>query len=127
MNCLSQIEKICVIKNTSYKKLMFLYLKQAISRVLFKWHLSKREDRGSRPEQGFGIFGPLHLHHTRLATDACCHTNACALTAPTILRCRSPVFMSGHDFNLTSYASITSAVYFLLRYSRTSRPAHLGR
>lgn len=56
-------------------------------------YLSVKTSSNSRAE--IVAFGPLHLHQTRLATDVHRCTNACALTVPTILRCRNPVSFSG--------------------------------
>lgn len=84
---------------------------------------------------------PSNLHHIRLATDAYCYANACALTIPTILRYRDSDHRSEHDFTLTDNAphckheiqnsnlvrSTVWAVYFLLRCSRTSRPAYFRK
>jgi len=82
--------------------------KQSISRILFPSpfknnysqrvrdmtiYLSVKTSSNSRAE--IVAFGPLHLHQTRLATDVHRCTNACALTVPTILRCRNPVSFSG--------------------------------
>jgi len=58
------------------------------------------------------ISGPLHLHQARITTDDDFSSNACALTVPTILRCRDSDFMSEHDFNLTSTQSVVGRCIF---------------